>query len=286
MCFLAGVWTKGLNSGVWWPLLLRYYLATCKSYSMLRGSQIRSLGSLTQYYSHITHLFRDWAERILSFLSRVMDCVLEAEYHNLVQLSLLLAPCLFTEHTRFRIRNSALAPPRVPVNFPGSVSTSIHYKAGWKLQNPFPDISGSSLQPRTKGWCLWLNPSGPPFEGEPANLREEEGRGGGALCQGGWASTPGSWAGSWDNTMPNQPESLGTCGPHTGWFLGQAQSFLKCSRTKHHPGPTKKGSNLRRGLAKVSDAPGWCLLPARDMYSSCGTLQMIYLLIMRRVKTV
>lgn len=52
---------------------------------MLRGSQIRSLGSLTQYYSHITHLFRDWAERILSFLSRVVDCVLEAEYHNLVQ---------------------------------------------------------------------------------------------------------------------------------------------------------------------------------------------------------
>ena len=40
----------------------------------LRGSQIRSLESLTQYYSHVTHLFRDWAEYILSFLSSVMDC--------------------------------------------------------------------------------------------------------------------------------------------------------------------------------------------------------------------
>ena len=84
---VAGVWTKGLNSGVWWPLLLRYYLATYKSCSSVPGI----LQAITLEWVAISFSIawkwkvkmKSLSQAQLSFLA--LWTVSEAEYHNLVQ---------------------------------------------------------------------------------------------------------------------------------------------------------------------------------------------------------
>lgn len=111
----AGVWTKGLNMATAVTILLSH-LQVLHYAKRFPNKKPRIFNTVLQPHNH---LFRDWAEHTLSFLSRVKDCVLEEEYHSLAQPFTSIAPFLFKEHIRFRIRNSALAPPRVQLIFRG-----------------------------------------------------------------------------------------------------------------------------------------------------------------------